>query len=68
MGCAAQMVGFAVMCFKENRTAGLLSLVFGITRTGNIDPDTIQAGAGGFSGTPYGWSRSASGCAGSAPR
>ena len=25
VGCAAQMVGFAVMSFKENRTAGLLS-------------------------------------------
>jgi EmrB/QacA subfamily drug resistance transporter len=36
-------------------TSGLLSLVFGITRTGNTDPDTIRAGAGGFSGTPYGW-------------
>lgn len=36
-------------------TVGLLSLVFGITRTGNTDPDTIRGGASGFSGTPYGW-------------
>ena len=35
-------------------TLGLLSLVFGITRTGNIDPDTI-VGGNPMSGTPYGW-------------
>lgn len=29
VGCAAQMVGFAVMGFKENRSAGLLSLGLG---------------------------------------
>ena len=35
-------------------TLGLLSLVFGITRTGNIDPSTIQGG-NPMTGTPYGW-------------
>jgi EmrB/QacA subfamily drug resistance transporter len=35
-------------------TLGLLSLVFGITRTGSVDPDTIQGG-NPLSGTPYGW-------------
>ena len=35
-------------------TLGLLSLVFGITRTGSVDPDTIQGG-NPMSGTPYGW-------------
>jgi len=35
-------------------TLGLLSLVFGITRTGNLDPDTIPAG-NPQAGTPYGW-------------
>ena len=34
-------------------TVGLLSLVFGITRTGNTDPDTVSAL--NPMGTPYGW-------------
>jgi MFS family permease len=34
-------------------TVGLLTLVFGITRTGNTDPDTVSAA--NPMGTPYGW-------------
>ncbi|MBF4160343.1 MFS transporter [Nocardioides acrostichi] len=35
-------------------TVGLLAVVFGITRTGNIDPSTVPAG-NPQAGTPYGW-------------
>jgi hypothetical protein len=56
-GCAAQMVGFAVMSFRENKWSGLISQGLGTSmlQMKNIIrnpwiwlPPTIASGAGGF--------------------